>query len=63
MNYVEAFKTAPSPFLDLCPHACNKLAYSAMFVPYIHLTGFRLGRFRIVGIGILFYATDTGLLG
>ena len=29
MNYVDAFKTAPPPFLDLCPHAWNKLAYSA----------------------------------
>ena len=28
MNYVDAFKTAPFPFLDLCPHAWNKLAYS-----------------------------------
>ena len=30
MNYIDAFRTAPSPYLDLCPHAWNKLAYSAM---------------------------------
>ena len=30
LNYVDAFKTTPPPFLDLCPHAWNKLAYSAI---------------------------------
>ena len=29
INYVDAFKSAPTPFLDLWPHAWNKLAYSA----------------------------------
>ena len=29
INYVDTFKTASSPSLDLCPHAWNKLAYSA----------------------------------
>ena len=30
INYVDTFKTASSPSLDLCPHAWNKLAYSVL---------------------------------
>ena len=29
LNYVDTFKMASSASLDLCPHALNKLAYSA----------------------------------
>ena len=32
INYVDTFKTASSPSLDLCPHAWNKLAYSDIFI-------------------------------
>ena len=36
INYVDTFKTASSPSLDLCPHAWNKLAYSGL--PKLALT-------------------------
>ena len=35
INYVDTFKTASSPSLDLCPHAWNKLAYSVLDVQQI----------------------------
>ena len=42
INYVDTFKTASSPSLDLCPHAWNKLAYSVVsscsvvFLKFLH---------------------------
>ena len=34
INYVDTFKPAPTPFLDLWPHAWNNLAYSGLCSTY-----------------------------